>query len=74
MTIEFPEDVKAAAIAAGNASRQMGVLRTGNPWEPIAQAILTEAERCARAAERRGHELGEAAVGSDIATTIRDRL
>lgn len=38
----------------------------------IYNAILAERERAAKAAEQRGRELREPAIGSDIANTIRE--
>lgn len=40
----------------------------------IARAIMAERERCAAAAEQRGKELREPAIGSDIGNTIRGRF
>jgi hypothetical protein len=38
----------------------------------VAAALHSERERCAKAAEQRGGELREWAIGSDIANTIRE--
>ena len=40
----------------------------------VREAVAAERERCAKVAEKRGAVLGEHAIGSDIATTIRKQL
>ena len=37
---KYPDDVKAAAIEALNAAHRLGMLRVGNPWVPIADAMM----------------------------------
>jgi hypothetical protein len=58
------------------ATRVLNMLADAGPMgakiEVIESALQAERERCAKAAEQRGKELGEPAIGSDIANTIRD--
>jgi hypothetical protein len=41
----IPADVKDAAIEALNAAHRLGMLRVGNPWVPIADAIMKAVEK-----------------------------
>ena len=45
---KIPDDVKAAAIEALNAAHRLGMLRVGNPWVPIADAIMKDREKDGR--------------------------
>jgi hypothetical protein len=47
----IPEDVCEVALSAWKASGRMSMLREGDPWEPIARAIMAERERCAKVVE-----------------------
>lgn len=44
-TSDIPDDVKAAAIEAHSEAMRMGMLRVGNPWVPIALAILAASRK-----------------------------
>lgn len=45
---DIPEWAKEAAIEALNKSTSMAIMRVGSPWEPIARALASTAERVER--------------------------
>lgn len=53
---DIPDKYKAAAIKAWSASCHLSFIRTENPWEPIARALMAAAREADEAATKRERE------------------
>lgn len=69
----IPDDIIDAAMSVAPSS-DLNVKGGNRILLFIAKGMAVERERAAKAAEQRGRELGEPAIGSDIANTIRQPL